>query len=162
MTVLSWHVQNFAVICWPGITQQYEIAIKFELRLKKFVNEMDFRSICILSMFQITHLITYVLIFYLKHQMLVRMFYFRLYGKRSQSQIYTLALGISCHKPGKGKSNPTPKSGGVTSNISWWCLHMKTLYQFLAFCEENPPVTVSDGFPSQRTSNVELWCFLCH
>ena len=30
----------------------------------------------------------------------------------------------------------------------------------LALCEGNPPVT--GGFPSQRASNAELLCFICH
>ena len=32
-------------------------------------------------------------------------------------------------------------------------------FKLLALCEGNPPVT--GGFPSQRVSNAEFWCFLC-
>ena len=35
---------------------------------------------------------------------------------------------------------------------------METLSALLALCEGNPPVT--GGFPSQRSSNADLWCFL--
>ena len=38
--------------------------------------------------------------------------------------------------------------------------NMETLSVLLSFCEGNPPVT--GRFPSQRTSNTELWCFYCH
>ena len=39
----------------------------------------------------------------------------------------------------------------VTKMMSWLLLAL------LAFCEGNPPMT--GGFPSQRASNAELWCF---
>ena len=35
--------------------------------------------------------------------------------------------------------------------------YMTTLSALLSLCEGNPPVI--GGFPSQRDSNVELWCF---
>ena len=35
---------------------------------------------------------------------------------------------------------------------------METVSALLDLCEGNP--TVTGGFPSQRASNVELWCFL--
>ena len=38
---------------------------------------------------------------------------------------------------------------------SW---HRHVLSALLAFCGGNPPVT--GGFPAQRASNVEIWCFL--
>ena len=45
------------------------------------------------------------------------------------------------------------------SALTWWCRHMEMLSTLLALCDGNPPVT--GGFPSQRTSNVELCCFHC-
>ena len=39
---------------------------------------------------------------------------------------------------------------------TWWCHLMEMLSVLLAIREENPPVI--GGFPSQRSSNVELWC----
>ena len=38
-------------------------------------------------------------------------------------------------------------------------LTMETLLILLALCEGNPLVT--SGFPSQKASNLELWCFPC-
>ena len=35
---------------------------------------------------------------------------------------------------------------------------METFSTLLALCEGNPPVT--GGFPSQKTSGAELWCFI--
>ena len=40
---------------------------------------------------------------------------------------------------------------------SWWRRDMDKLSTLLALCEGNPPV--AGGFPSQRTSDVKLWCF---
>ena len=37
---------------------------------------------------------------------------------------------------------------------------MGTISALMAFCERNPPVT--DGFPSERASYVELWCQDAH
>ena len=42
--------------------------------------------------------------------------------------------------------------------VSWWHHNMETFSTLLALCEENPPVT--GGFPSQRASKADLWCFL--
>ena len=42
---------------------------------------------------------------------------------------------------------------------TWWCHDMETISALLALYDGNPPIT--DKFPSQRTSNVELWCFPC-
>ena len=39
------------------------------------------------------------------------------------------------------------------------CHCMETFSALLVLCEGNPPVT--GGFPSQRASNIEPWCFLC-
>ena len=42
-----------------------------------------------------------------------------------------------------------------------WRAHRRLddIITLLALCEGNPLVT--SGFPSQRASNMELWCFLC-
>ena len=40
----------------------------------------------------------------------------------------------------------------------WWRHGRETISVILALCGGNPLVT--DGFPSQRTSNADLWCFL--
>ena len=45
--------------------------------------------------------------------------------------------------------------GGKQNMITSW---NETLSALLALCEGNPPV--SGGFPSQRASNVKLWCIL--
>ena len=37
-------------------------------------------------------------------------------------------------------------------NHAWWRHDMETIFALLALCEGNPSVT--DGFPSQRTSNA--------
>ena len=37
------------------------------------------------------------------------------------------------------------------------CHQMETFFVLLSLCVGNPPVT--NGFPSQRDSNVDLWCF---
>ena len=42
---------------------------------------------------------------------------------------------------------------------SCWRHGMGWRSAFLALCEGNPSVT--SGFPSQRTSDAELWCALC-
>ena len=45
-----------------------------------------------------------------------------------------------------------------TSYITWCCHYRERLSTLLALCEGNPLVT--GGFPSQRTSDVQLKCFL--
>ena len=40
---------------------------------------------------------------------------------------------------------------------TWWCLDMEILSMLLALCEGNSPIT--GGFPPQRATNVEVWCF---
>ena len=42
---------------------------------------------------------------------------------------------------------------------SWWCQGTETLATLLALCEGNRLGT--GGFLSQKTSNMELWCFIC-
>ena len=42
---------------------------------------------------------------------------------------------------------------------SWWHYEIETLSSLPALCEGNPP-PVTSGFPSQKATNVELWCFL--
>ena len=58
------------------------------------------------------------------------------------------------------KHLPLRKNGTcVNWKVSWrWRHDWETLSALLALCEGNPPVT--GEFPSQRTSNLELWC--CH
>ena len=46
----------------------------------------------------------------------------------------------------------------VFYSISWWCHDMEMLYASLSLWEENPLIT--GGFPSQKASNAELWCFI--
>ena len=46
----------------------------------------------------------------------------------------------------------------MTTNLSGWRHQMETLSALLAICAGNSPVT--DEFPAQRASDVELWCFL--
>ena len=41
---------------------------------------------------------------------------------------------------------------------TWWCHAMEKFSELLCLCEQKQPVT--GEFPSQRISNVELWCFL--
>ena len=46
----------------------------------------------------------------------------------------------------------------IAVSPSWWRHEMETLSALLALCEENSPAT--GGFPSQRASHAQLWCFL--
>ena len=41
---------------------------------------------------------------------------------------------------------------------SWWPKDIITPVTLMAFCWGNPPVT--GGFPSQKVSNLDLWCFI--
>ena len=41
--------------------------------------------------------------------------------------------------------------------VSWWHHEMEMISPLLALCEGYPIAT--NGFPSQRANNVELWCF---
>ena len=45
----------------------------------------------------------------------------------------------------------------LTLVLSWRRHEIVTLSESLALCAGNPPVT--DGFPSERASEAELWCF---
>ena len=51
-----------------------------------------------------------------------------------------------------------PKTLLSIYRLPWWLHYMETFSVLLALYEGNPLVT--SGFPSQRASNVELWCFL--
>ena len=53
----------------------------------------------------------------------------------------------------------TDSSVALSDSLTWWQHDMEMHSTLLALCEGNPSVT--DGFPSQRASNAELWCFLC-
>ena len=53
----------------------------------------------------------------------------------------------------KWSSLPDARSG---ERVSWWCQDREKITMLLALCEGNPPGT--GGFPSQRASNVALWC----
>ena len=75
------------------------------------------------------------------------------------------------------KNGSTHKSGmllGYVTGLLWcvgtnmareeqpqslWCQDMEMFSTLLAIWEVNPPVT--GGFSSQRTSDVECWCFIC-
>ena len=41
----------------------------------------------------------------------------------------------------------------------WWCRGMEDLSALLTICAGNPSIT--DRFPSQRASNLELWFIFC-
>ena len=45
----------------------------------------------------------------------------------------------------------------LSSALCRWCPDVETLSTSLALCDGNPLMT--GGLPSQRASNVELWCF---
>ena len=52
-----------------------------------------------------------------------------------------------------------PTVAGTDGRYDKWRHGMETPSSLLALCEGNPSVT--DGFPSQKVSNAELWCVLC-
>ena len=56
------------------------------------------------------------------------------------------------------KIHSTKKGRVYEWQNAWWWHDMETFSTLLTFCEGNP---LEQVIPSQRASNVELWCFLC-
>ena len=56
------------------------------------------------------------------------------------------------------KSQTSYNTRSLFSHRTWWRHDMEAFSATLALCEGNP--LVIGGFPSQRTSNAGLWCFL--
>ena len=70
--------------------------------------------------------------------------------------MYVIAIGFTlCHRDINAPFKTIPRPAVLRNFITW-----TRFPSLLAHSYDNPPVTTG-GFPSQRTSNVELWCFRC-
>ena len=77
------------------------------------------------------------------------------FGSDVKEMCVKMSCVISCDISG-GDQDCQERSALGHDDVMTTGHDMEMLFALLAICEGNP-----GGFPSQRASDAELWCFLC-